>query len=432
MRTAKDPKREQLVSTSRLGRLFATGRSAVGLAGTMLRGRHGEVDLDAIARLTDRLGELRGLGAKLGQIVSFIDPTLPEEVRSTLARLQRGAVASEWSAVKNTVEQAFGPRAAMLLASLDPSPVAVASVGQVHRATLAGYGPLAVKIRHPGIEQALRADFSTAIGGVAMANALTFGLARDSKALVDEARTAILEECDYRQEAAYQREFAAWLAGDAVLLVPEVIDAWSTQSVLTTRWEPGLTLEEFLQQEPTQAERNRAAEALFRAWVGGFHVLGLLHADPHPGNFAFRDGRVVLYDFGCVRRFRRDHTQAFAGLVRALQTGDLPALLAAAEAFGFKVSGTSQAATFERFARAFFAPMLVRGPSVIPPDRAVELRDAMQDKLALSKLGVPAHLLFLLRLRFGLYAVLAKLGARLDWGALELELASSSPKTATG
>jgi predicted unusual protein kinase regulating ubiquinone biosynthesis (AarF/ABC1/UbiB family) len=426
-----DPLREKAVSTSRLGRLVSTGRSAAGLAATFLRGRDGSVDLAAVEALVARLGELRGLGMKIGQLASFIDPSLPPEARALLSKLQREATASEAPAVRATLEAAFGARAPVLLAGLDPRPIAVASIGQVHRASLPGVGALAVKVRHPGIDRALAADFSTALGGVGLANAFTFGLATDARALLDEARTAMLDECDFGKEAAYQRAFAAWLARDAVLVVPEVIDAWSTEAVLTTRWEPGLSLEAFLATGPTQAERDVAAAALFRASVGGFHHLGLLHADPHPGNFAFRDGRVVLYDFGCVRRFSVEHTRAFAAMAHALREGRRDALLEAAARFGFRVKGAEQAASFERFARAFFAPMLARGPSVIPPDGAFEVREVMKDKLAMAKLGLPRHLLFLLRLRFGLYAVLSRLGARLDWGALELAAAEDARAVAT-
>ncbi len=415
------PARAKAVPTSRLGRLVATGRSAAGLASTMLRGHEGTVDLAAVTKLVARLGDLRGLGMKVGQLASYLDPTLPPEARALLSTLQREATPSEVPAVRATLEAAFGARAGELLTALSPRPVAVASIGQVHRATLPGVGDVAVKVRHPGIEQALAADFATATSGVGLANAMTFGLAKDARALVGEARSAMLDECDFTKEAAYQREFSAWLAGDSVLVVPRVVGAWSTQAVLTTQWEPGLTLEAFLASGPSQATRDQAGQALFRAMVGGFHALGLLHADPHPGNYAFRDGKVVLYDFGCVRRFAKTHTQAFAELAQALRVGDRQRLLAAAARFGFRVVGEAQEATLERFARAFFAPMLTPGPSVIPPDAAVEVREVMKDKLAMAKLGLPAHLLFLLRLRFGLYAVLSRLGARLDWGALEAE-----------
>ena len=412
---------ERAVSTSRLGRLFDTGRSAVGLARTMLGSRDGEVDVAGLMKLTRRLGELKGLGMKVGQILSFIDPSMPPETRALLAVLQRQAPASEAAAVRQTVVDDFGARAEVLLAAMDPRPFSVASIGQVHRAELEGLGPLAVKVLHPGIERALENDFATALGGVSFATVLTLGAAHDAKGMAEEVRTTVLAECDFVQEAAHQRAFAAWLADDDTLVVPEVIDAWSSRHVLTTRWEPGESLDAFLARGPTQAERDRAGAALFRASVRGFHELGLLNGDPHPGNFAFREGKVVLYDFGCVRRYTGAQTQAFASMAAALRDGDHQGLLAAARTFGFRSSGDPQGVLLERFARSFFAPMLVKGPSVIPPEGTFEAKQLMKDKLALMKLGLPPQLLFLLRLRFGLYAVLSRLGARCDWGALELQ-----------
>lgn len=412
---------EHAVSTSRLGRLFDTARSGVGLAKTMLGRRDAVPDLEAVAALTRRLGELKGLGMKLGQIVSFVDPSLPPETRALLALLQREAPASEAAAVRATLEAAFGDRAGVLLGAMEPRPFAVASIGQVHRATLPEVGAVAVKVVHPNIETALRNDFSAALSGVSATNALLFGFASDAKELAQEAREAILAECDLEQEAVAQRTFHQWLRNDEVLVVPEVVDAWSTRSVLTTRWEPGASLEEYLSTNPPQAERDRAGAALFRASVHGFAQLGLLHADPHPGNFAFRDGRVVLYDFGCVRRFEPVHVEAFRAMGLALRANDRPAVVRAAQRFGFRLRGDDAPALLERFARSFFAPMLKDGPSVIPPETAVDVRQLAQDKLALRKLGLPPKLLFLLRLRFGLYAVLSRLGARCDWAALELQ-----------
>lgn len=410
---------EYAVSTSRLGRLFKTGRSAVGLARTMLGRRDAEVDVEAISALTRRLGELKGLAMKAGQILSFIDPSLPPEMRELLTVLQRQAPASEAAAVRQTIVDAFGARAEVLLAAMDPKPLSVASIGQVHRAHLQGYGELAVKVLHPGIKRALENDFSTAFGGLGFANTLLLGAASDAKAIAEEARAAVMAECDFVQEAAYQREYFTWLQGDDTLIVPEVIDAWSSETVLTTRWEPGDTLEVFLAANPSQAQRDRAGAALFRASVRGFHELGLLHGDPHPGNYAFREGRVVLYDFGCVRRFTREQTEAFAEMAEALRASDREGMVRAARRFGFRISSKEGEQLLERFARSFFAPMLKHGPSVMPADLAFEAKQMMKDKFALMKLGLPPHLLFLLRLRFGLYAVLSRIGARCDWAALE-------------
>jgi predicted unusual protein kinase regulating ubiquinone biosynthesis (AarF/ABC1/UbiB family) len=410
---------ERAVPTSRLGRLLGTGRSAIGLASTALGRRDGSVDLAAMTRLTSRLGELKGVAMKMGQVLSFIDPSMPAETRGLLSLLQRQAPASETEAIAEVVRGAFGAFGEELLAAMDPRPFAVASIGQVHRAKLPDIGEVAIKVRHPGIERALEADFAAARAGLGIANTLLFGAASDAAGFMDEARAAMLGECDFRQEASSQRAFAEWFADDDTLIIPRVVDAWSAEAVLTTAWEPGLTLEQFVAGGPSQAERDRAGRALFCAAVGGFHGLGLLHADPHPGNFAFRDGRVVLYDFGCVRRFAPEHTRAFATMARALRDGDRRGLVGAAQDFGFRVRSAAQEALLERFARGFFAPLLVRGPSTIPPDGAFEATQMLKDKRAMMKLGLPPHLLFVLRLRFGLYAVLSQLGACQDWGALE-------------
>jgi predicted unusual protein kinase regulating ubiquinone biosynthesis (AarF/ABC1/UbiB family) len=141
---------------------------------------------------------------------------------------------------------------------------------------------------------------------------------------------------------------------------------------------------------------------------------------------------VVLYDFGCVRTFEPRHVQAIAGLVSALRADDHRAVMAAASAFGFDVSTSERQGLLLRFARGFFFPMLGRGPSRIPADRAAALKDLIADKRALAKLSVPAHAMFLLRLRFGLYAVLSRLEAEVDWGALEERLSSGVRATPTG
>jgi len=416
--------REAAVSTSRLGRFFSSGRAAVGLATTVLRSGR-SVNVEGLSALTSRLGELKGLGMKLGQILSYVNPNLPPEARDLLSVLQTKAPASPADAVARAVDAAFGDRAATLRAAMAPTPFAVASIGQVYRATLPVVGEVAVKVRHEGIVAAFEADFASVRGGVGLADTLLLGAASSAKEAVAEVREVMLAECDFAREAEHQRAFGAWLSSDPTLVVPAVIDGWSTTSVLTTRWEPGDSLDTFLERNPTQAERDRAGEALFRASVGGLYALGRLHADPHPGNFAFRDGRVVLYDFGCVRVFSPDITRALADLVAALRNGDRERLHDAGRRFGFTARTDEQRELLERFTRGFFQPMLVRGPSVMPTDGPVDLQRLVADKFALAKLGLPRHAMFLLRLRFGLYAVLARLGPKLDWGELETRLAAS-------
>lgn len=376
-----------------------------------------DTDLESILEMTTRLGELRGVAMKIGQIVGYIDPSLPPELRRTLSMLQSQAPASPWSAVEQTLREELGLRADPLLARLDRTPIAVASIGQVHHARLADGTELAVKIQHPGVADALRTDFSTATTGALFARLVPGG--SSVRGLIDEARTAMLEECDFTLEATRQRAFARYFADHPTLLVPRVADA--TPRVLMTEWVPGRSLEAFLATNPRQAERDCIGAALFELFVGTLYRHGELHADPHPGNFAIADdGRVVIYDFGCVRRFAPTVVAGLRDLRAAVRVDDVDAMASALESIGGTAPSKPAARDHMRtLLRGFFAPLLVDGPHVIDGSASLGASDVLADKRALLGLALPGSLLFLLRLRFGLYAVLARLGAIADWAALE-------------
>lgn len=421
--------------TSRVSRLFRTGRAAGAMATAVLGGklrRRGDglaaADLDDIARLVGRLGELKGVAMKAGQILGYIDATLPDELRGLLSVLQTASPASPFEAVEATIREAFGDRADALLAGMDRTPVAVASIGQVHRASIDGMD-LAIKVRHPGIEQALSGDFGTAQAGSLFARALMPAGGASVREIIAEARTAMLEECDFALEADRQEDFGRWLEGHPVLLVPRVERAWSSAAVLATRWTPGLSLDAFLATGPSQAQRDRAGVALFELYIGSLYRRGVFHADPHPGNYAFRgDGRIVVYDFGCVRSFDRATVQALARLAAAVRVDDMAAIEGAFVALG--ASPPRSAASREHLRsllRGFFAPLLVKGARKVDPGAGFDAHEVLRDKMALANLSLPGKLLFLFRIRFGLYAVLARLGAVADWGALESAWATGAP-----
>lgn len=425
--------RERGVPTGRWSRLWRTSRAAAGLGRAVLGGswrdRDGGLDpadLDAIATLAERLAELKGVGMKIGQILGYIDPTLPPELRALLSVLHTQAPASPWATVEATLRVELGPRADALLAGLDPTPVAVASIGQVHRGRLPDGREVAVKIQHPGITDALRGDFGNAAIGAAIARLLPGG--RGVRGLIDEARAAMLDECDYGLEAARQRRFARWYAAHPVLAIPEVIDAWCTPRVLTTTWMPGRGLADVVAARPSQTVRDRIGGALFELFVGTLYRYATFHADPHPGNFAvLADGRVVIYDFGCVRSFEPALVRALARLLAAVRAGDAVTIAAGVAALGGRPpTRPRDRARLHALLRGFFAPLLEPGRHAIAPGAALAGADLVRDKRALLGLELPGHLLFLLRLRFGLYAVLAELGAVIDWAALESRWAAAT------
>jgi len=410
---------ESVVPTSSLRRLWRTGRGALGLGKALMRGRDGEaMDLAAVAEVVGGLGGLKGVAMKVGQMLGHIDPGVPEELRGMLSLLQTAAPATSFDAVEATVRGSLGPHAGALLAGMERAPIAVASIGQVHRATLPDGTAVAVKVRHPGIEAAIAADFRSA--GLGKLFAKVTGAAAIGE-VIEEAREAFLGECDFLREAGHQQEFARLFADDPVILVPEVLPAWSSDRVLVSRWTPGRSLAQFLAAAPSQAERDAAGAALFRFWMRTLYQEGLFHADPHPGNFAFCDGgRIALYDFGCVRSFDLPLRRAFAQLAAATRDDDLDRMSQAIAAAGGCVPASTDARSHMRaLLRGFFGPLLTPGKRRITIDEGLQAREILRDKRALLGLQLPGRMLFLFRLRFGLYAVLAQLQAEVDWAGLE-------------
>jgi predicted unusual protein kinase regulating ubiquinone biosynthesis (AarF/ABC1/UbiB family) len=409
-------------------------RGGAGLATSVLRaGRHGadaalsDGDLRGLEALTTRLGELKGLPMKMGQIMSYLELDLPEEGRRILSLLQTQSPATPWARVEAVIREDLGPRAEELVARLEREPASVASIGQVHWARLPDGTAVAVKVRHPDIEAAIRSDFRMATRGTGLAAALLPAMGGTARDFVDELQARLLEECDYRLEADRQRLFAKLYAGHPVIVVPAVHDEWCGPRVLTTTWETGREFEVFRAAAP-QAERDAAGAALFDFYIGTLYRHGLFHADPHPGNYHFRDdGHVVVFDYGCVRVFEPDVARAFVAMAEAVRADDRARIDAALRALGAEPSADD--AVYERvrqLLRSFFGPLLTPGRRRIEGRIVVDMGQVTRDKLALAKLRLPGRLMFLFRIRFGLYAVLARLGAECDWAAMERRLAEES------
>jgi len=414
--------RPAAVPTGRVQRLWRMGSSAARVGAGLLRA-DGRQQAEAIAR---SLAELKGLAMKAGQMLSYVDAAVPPELQEVLKALQRAAQPSPWPQVEAQLRASLGARADVLLPSLERTPVAVASIGQVHRASLPDGTAVAVKVRHPGIERALEGDFRTAASGTALAAfLLPVGVTVDG--FVHEARSMLLAECDYQREAAHQARFAALLAGDGALRIPRVLAEYCGPAVLTSEWSSGLRFEAF-RESAGQAERDRAGEALFRFHVGSLYQHGLFHADPHPGNYAFAaDGGVVVYDFGCVRAFPRATVVALARCADAVRADDLPRAFAALSAVG----ATPPQSQAERDAmrallRGFFCTLLTPGRRRFDVGAFAGARNLFEDKRRLMNLRLPPEMLFLFRLRFGLFSVLQQLGAEADWAQLERDWSGAS------
>ncbi len=282
------------------------GRAALGL-GKRLGGRPAEIVAQELQERTAEqifrvLGELKGGALKLGQALSIFEAALPPELaspyRATLTKLQDSAPPLPAPTVRKVLAADLGPDWRSLFADFDDRPAAAASIGQVHRAVWSDGRQVAVKIQYPGAGKALTNDFTQLSRVGRLFGILMPGL--DVKPMLDELRVRVVEELDYRLEAASQQAFADAFSGDPDILVPGVVTA--TDHVLVTEWMDGTPLAEIIS-AGTHQQRNDAGMLLTRFLFSGPARAGLLHADPHPGNFRLLpDGRLGVLDFGAVDR----------------------------------------------------------------------------------------------------------------------------------
>ncbi len=262
------------------------------------------LSLGAAEKLVATLGDLKGAVMKLGQVASMDPDLFPPEIRAILSRLQNEAPPMAFPTVRRVVERELGAPLEALYREFTETPMAAASLGQVHRAWLMDGREVVVKVQYPGIDRALKSDIDN-LGAVVKALALT-GRALDGRAYFRELSEELSHELDYRREARLAMEFARASMRLADIKVPEVVEDRTSVRVLTLELLPGQTLKDFLASQPSNAERLRVSGLLIRAIHGTFLVQGTVHADPHPGNYmVMPDGRLGVMDFGSVKTFSR-------------------------------------------------------------------------------------------------------------------------------
>jgi predicted unusual protein kinase regulating ubiquinone biosynthesis (AarF/ABC1/UbiB family) len=315
------------------------GRTAWGL-GKRVGGRPAElVAAEMQARTADQLfrvlGELKGGAMKFGQAMSIFEAALPDELaapyRATLTRLQDAAPPMPAATVHKVMAEQLGPRWRRRFAAFDDAPAAAASIGQVHRARWKDGREVAVKVQYPGAGDALISDLNQISRVGRVAAGWIPGL--DIKPVLAELKERVAEELDYTLEAEAQQVFADAFAGDDRFAVPSVIAA--TERVVVSDWLDGIPLSAVIR-DGTPAERDLAATRYLEFLLLGPERAGLLHADPHPGNFRLTpDGRFGVLDFGAVKRLP-DGMPAETGRLLALAlAGDAEGVVAGLREEGF-------------------------------------------------------------------------------------------------
>lgn len=248
-------------------------------------------------KIAETLGNLKGGAMKIGQMLSIQEAILPKELAFVLKSLQQNAPTVSTSVMMQTLEAEI-PHWRTLMREIDPKPIAAASIGQVHRATMHDGREIAVKIQYPKIDQAIFSDLKNLRRLFELI--LESMLAANLDHVFAEIEARLIEEVDYRREIVRLHEFREFYKDDDRFCIPKPVAELSSQRVLTTELLSGLTIEQARQR--TQAEKNVWGKLLFRALVAQLLVLRKLQSDPNPANYAFlENGRIALFDFGSIK-----------------------------------------------------------------------------------------------------------------------------------
>jgi predicted unusual protein kinase regulating ubiquinone biosynthesis (AarF/ABC1/UbiB family) len=378
--------------------------------------------LSQVGMLARELGQLKGSVMKVGQMLSMYgEHFLPPEANKLLKSLQSQSPPLEWAAIERQLKRQLGPEALEAI-EIDPEPLASASLGQVHKARRKSDGrELAVKVQYPGVDQAIEGDLKALKSILSVSKLIPRGPALDD--LFKEVRQMLHQEVDYSRELELTGEFRQALANDPRLIIPETFAEFSGKRVLTTSFEAGIPVDSpevlGLPQERRDALARLALELYFRELFD----LGMMQTDPHFGNYRVRLGehgqpdRLVLLDFGAVRKFPRSFLVPYRRMVIGAYHQDKQELWKGATELGFLKEGDSEA-MLENFAamcfmisEPFHAPAYDWRASDLPKRVA-----ALGAQLAFSfKLRTPPReLVFLDRKLGGIFIFMSVLGAKFD------------------
>jgi predicted unusual protein kinase regulating ubiquinone biosynthesis (AarF/ABC1/UbiB family) len=396
------------------------GGVAARLAGARLIG--GRDQAKGAAHLAAALGGLKGPLMKVAQLMATIPDVLPPAYAEELQKLQADAPPMGPAFVKRRMMAELGPDWRARFADFDLTPAAAASLGQVHRARAHDGGALAVKLQYPDMASAVEADLSQL--QVLFAIHRRMDPAIDTREMAQEIGERIREELDYRREAQHAALYRNMLAQVPEVRVPEVRADLSTGRLLTLGWLEGTRL---LDHRNADLEaRNRIAVAMFRAWWLPFSRYGVIHGDPHLGNYTvFSAGGeprgINLLDYGCIRIFPPRFVAGVVDLYQGLKTGDEARVVAAYETWGFRGLNRDLIDTLNIWARFIYGPLLddrVRtiADGVAPSDYG--RREAFLVHRALKEKGpvtVPREFVFMDRAAIGLGGVFLHLKAELNF-----------------
>ncbi|MFS8036786.1 ABC1 kinase family protein [Xanthobacter sp. AM11] len=414
--------------SARAARYARVGANVGGVAARIAGSRLMGIDRGAgnAAALASALGGLKGPLMKVAQLMATIPDVLPPEYAAELQKLQCDAPPMGWAFVRRRMMAELGRDWEARFASFEHKPSAAASLGQVHKAVTLDGETVACKLQYPDMQAAVEADLAQLD--------ILFSLHRrmdgaiDTREIAREIGERVREELDYRREACHAALYAHMLGQEPRVRVPSVRADLSTGRLLTMQWLEGERLLRFT--EHGLDERNAIAQAMFAAWWLPFSHFGVIHGDPHLGNytvFTADDGRpagINLLDYGCIRIFPPRFVAGVVDLYRGLMSGDDARVVHAYETWGFKGLKRELIDVLNIWAGFIYGPLMDDRVRTIADGVApgqYGRKEAFQVHTALKELGpvtVPREFVFMDRAAIGLGAVFLHLKAELNFNRL--------------
>jgi predicted unusual protein kinase regulating ubiquinone biosynthesis (AarF/ABC1/UbiB family) len=407
---------------SRYARVGANvGGVAARVAATRLFNRTGDDAANARA-LMQALGGLKGPIMKVAQLMATIPDALPPEYAEELQKLQSEAPPMGWAFVKRRMQSELGAGWESRFGHFDKTPAAAASLGQVHRATTKDGALLAVKLQYPDMQSAVEADLNQLQVLFALHRQLDKAI--DTREIFKEIGARVREELDYEREAKHARLYASIFEHEPLVRVPGVHADLSTNRLLTMGWLTGNKLLTY--KSATQEQRNLVSEAMFKAWWLPFSRYGVIHGDPHLGNYTVFEengaaGGINLLDYGCIRIFPTKFMGGVFDLYQGLLTNDPARVVHGYETWGFKNLTKDLVDVLNIWARFIYGPILddrVRtiAEGVSPGEYGRKEAYHVHQQLKIKgPVTVPQEFVFMDRAAIGLGGVFLHLEARLNF-----------------
>ncbi len=376
------------------------------------------------AELTAVLGALKGPLMKVAQILATVPDILPEEYTKELARLQAGAPSMGWAFVKRRMAAELGTHWQKRFASFEHVAAAAASLGQVHRATGHDGATLACKLQYPDMSSVVEADLRQL--KLAFSIYRRYNPAIDPREIHAELSARLHEELDYHREARNMDLFGKILGAEEGVHVPQPLSDLCTGRLLTMSWLDGTPLLDFVD-KPIKA-RNAVARNMFRAWYRPLYCYGVIHGDPHLGNYTVRaDNSINLLDFGCIRIFKPAFVGAVIDLYKALRDDDRELAVQAYETWGFRSLSRDMIEVLDYWAQFLYAPLMEDRARPIQRGKGVMYGAEVAAKVhtELRRLGgvmPPREFLLIDRAAIGLGSVFLHLKAGINWHRMFHEL----------